>query len=60
MRHASRTPPPPDCGVCGLLQLMFFRKLINVAQSFEVSIRYYKFSKVICHFLRVFCIEFGA
>ena len=43
MRHAARTPPPPDFVACGLLQLTLFGKLQNVTQRFEVNMRYYKF-----------------
>ena len=46
MRHAARTPPPLDFVVCGLLQLTLFGKLQNAAQSFEVSVRYYKFFQI--------------
>ena len=46
MRHAARTPPPPDLIACGLLQLTLFRKLQNSKQSFEVSVRYYLFLAV--------------
>ena len=48
MRHAARTPPPPDFIVCSLLQLTSFGKLQNATQNFEVSVRYYKFSEVLC------------
>ena len=40
--------------------LMLFRRLKNGMDSFEVSVRYYKFSKFFVSSLRVFCIEFGA
>ena len=44
MRHAARKPPPPDFVICGLLQLTLFGELQNVAQSFKVSVRSFKFS----------------
>ena len=44
MRHAARTPPPPDFVAFGLLQLTLFGKLQNIAQRFEVNVRYYRFS----------------
>ena len=54
MRHAARTPAPPDFIVCGLLQLTLFEQLQNVTQSFEVSVHYYNFfasySPVLCQY----------
>ena len=50
MRHAARTPPPPDFVACGLLRLMLFRKLQNALDSFEVSVRSHKFSEVLFQF----------
>ena len=50
MRHAARIPPPPDFVVSGVLHLTSFGKFQNVTQSFEVSVRYYKFSEVLCQF----------
>ena len=50
MRHAARTPPPPEFIVCGLLQLTSLGKLQNVTQRFEVTVRYYRFSEVLRQF----------
>ena len=59
MRHAARTPPPPDFIDCCLLRLMLIWKLQNTQASFEVSARSYKLSEVFTSSMRVFCIEFG-
>ena len=40
----------PDFVACGLLQLTSFGKLQNALDSFEVNVRYYKFSEVLCQF----------
>ena len=50
MRHAARTPLSPDFVIRGVLQLTLFRKLKDALDSFEVSARSCKFSKVIRQF----------
>ena len=62
MRHAARTPPPPDFGICGLLQLTLFdEQFAKCRTKFRGERSFLQvFRKFFASSLQVFCIKFGA